>query len=105
MDPVTATALKELVQYGVLGIVFVLTVAGSITGQVQWKASVERADHFQAETLKEVRAQLAEAMIGWKAQTDATNRMATAVEKMTAAIEERSKLEREYHDRDRRGRS
>ena len=90
MDP----ALAELLKSGLIGTFLVMTIYGSATGNIRWGLSVEELIAAKDDALARERADKIEAVTGWRAQTEATNKVATALEQTNAIL-----LEREHRRR------
>ena len=94
MDPATTAAYNEFIKSGIIGAFLVLTLAGSATGAIRWGISVKELIASKDDALSRERADKIEAITGWKAQTDATNKVAAALEQTNAIL-----LEREHRRR------
>lgn len=81
-------ATQELLKQGVLGVIIVLIVGASFAGAIMWKPALTLIVAGKDERIADLKGRLDEAMAGWKSQTDATNRLA-------AAMEARNELDRQ----------
>lgn len=91
MDPVQAAALNELLKSGAIGAFLVLTIVGSMTGTIKWGPTVRELVASKDEQIRNEREDKIEAVTGWRAQIDATNRVAAALEIMNALLRDRSR--------------
>lgn len=73
-------AFAELLKAGILGTVIVLLVTASIAGVIIWGPSFKAITALYDARILSLEARLNEAMAGWRAQTEATNKVAGAVE-------------------------
>lgn len=73
-------ATQELLKQGILGALVVLIVGASFGGAIIWLPSFRLIVAAKDDRIAELKTRLDEAMAGWRSQTEATNRLAGAIE-------------------------
>jgi hypothetical protein len=110
MGPVSPETAEQIVNGGTVGLIAfmllaitaLIAVLGIIVRAFVKRTIITRETYLERdatwrERLVECQEERDEAVLGWREQTRITERMAEAVEKLTAALEARNSLDLEFH--------